>query len=59
VCHVRVDVMRFTHNPWGRRVESADDFPVSLDVIGVPKALPAMRKLDVHFSGRYYKNPWP
>ena len=59
VCHVRVDVMRFTRNPWSRRVESADDFPVFLDVIGVTKALPAMHKLDVHFSGRYYKIPWP
>ena len=58
VCHVQVDVMQFTCNPRGWRVDSADNFPIFLDVVDVISGLPAVRKVDVHFSGRYYKSPW-
>jgi len=58
VHHVQVDVMRFTCNPWSWRVDSADDFPIFLDVVGIISSLPAVHEVNVHFSGRYYKTPW-
>lgn len=59
VTHLRVDVMRFTHDRFGPAIGPADGFPVSLDLISAISGLPALRNVEVHFGGRYYRHPWP